>query len=187
MHDSPNIQLRPELNSSANYAPARGARLSRRSLFAGQARADITIQEQGQAASARRQQRLFHALESMSEPLPKLPQAALDPNRCDAHGICSSVCPTKALSVNAEGSLLFDPLACTDCGACQTHCPTQALTFSQGNEHQSYRLNQSVEHSCFDCGRAFRTTKSTEQTRPRCPACERDHSLFKEDFHQLFG
>lgn len=47
---------------------------------------------------------------------------------CIGCGACVGVCPTGALSLDADGKAECDEALCIDCGACIGVCPTQAIS-----------------------------------------------------------
>jgi polyferredoxin len=49
--------------------------------------------------------------------------------KCTACGTCSDVCPTQAISTNAQGIPAIDPAECITCAKCLRACPENALTF----------------------------------------------------------
>lgn len=61
-------------------------------------------------------------------------RVAVDPSRCTLCGLCTSVCPTAALSLagGAEPRLLIEPTGCADCTACASICPEQAMQVQPG-------------------------------------------------------
>ncbi len=56
----------------------------------------------------------------------------LDPTLCLGHATCATVCPTGALTVEAESSggwtWRLDRARCSACGACADVCPTGAIS-----------------------------------------------------------
>ncbi len=54
----------------------------------------------------------------------------LDPERCVNCGLCSSVCRTGALTLDADSTLVFDKDECVYCEACVVACPRRAITLS---------------------------------------------------------
>lgn len=56
----------------------------------------------------------------------------LDPALCLGHAACASVCPTGALTVDADASdgwtWRLDRARCSACGACADVCPTGAIS-----------------------------------------------------------
>ncbi|MDE6734610.1 MAG: glycyl-radical enzyme activating protein [Desulfovibrio sp.] len=60
-----------------------------------------------------------------------VPEHAFNPNRCLGAGQCGrclAVCPSGALTKDAEGRIRYDATLCTSCGACAAACPTGAQT-----------------------------------------------------------
>ena len=54
----------------------------------------------------------------------------LDPECCVNCGLCSSVCRTGALTLDADSTLVFDKDECVYCEACVVACPRRAITLS---------------------------------------------------------
>lgn len=55
-------------------------------------------------------------------------QISRDEESCIDCGLCTSLCPTKALSVNdATRKVEFDSHVCTACGMCTRVCPVHAM------------------------------------------------------------
>ncbi len=52
--------------------------------------------------------------------------AAVDPEKCDACGVCQDVCPDGAISVDQTAQV--DRERCTGCGRCVAECPQGALS-----------------------------------------------------------
>lgn len=69
-------------------------------------------------------------LESLGLGLNRAPgEIHIDPVRCVDCGICSSVCPSGALSSSAPGwRLQFDAKICLVCEQCIPSCPLEAIT-----------------------------------------------------------
>ncbi|HHX07051.1 MAG TPA: 4Fe-4S binding protein [Erysipelothrix sp.] len=51
----------------------------------------------------------------------------VDQDTCIGCEACISVCPTGALSMNADGKAECEVDMCIDCEACIPTCPTQAI------------------------------------------------------------
>jgi NAD-dependent dihydropyrimidine dehydrogenase PreA subunit len=49
--------------------------------------------------------------------------------KCTACGTCSKICPTQAISTNADGIPCVDTAECIVCAKCLRACPENALTF----------------------------------------------------------
>lgn len=52
----------------------------------------------------------------------------LDEDSCIECGACVSLCPTDALSLDEDFSLVLDEEECVYCGACVPACPVKALS-----------------------------------------------------------
>lgn len=48
---------------------------------------------------------------------------------CAGVQACIGVCPTSALSMNADNKAVCDADLCIDCGVCIEVCPMQAISF----------------------------------------------------------
>lgn len=60
--------------------------------------------------------------------IPVAQKIARDEKSCMHCGMCLSMCPTGALSLDPESRLiLFDPDKCTACGLCTKICPVKAM------------------------------------------------------------
>ncbi len=63
---------------------------------------------------------------------------SIDLNRCKACGLCVSVCPKKALSLDASLPARYGSGAvkltgeCVECGSCYEVCPDIAITIKSG-------------------------------------------------------
>lgn len=157
--------------------PSRGARLGKIEITA---RSQLLAQA---AALAKRHCR----------PLP----AALFPtlrvsDACCSHQICAAICPTGALQAYANGDgatagITFDAASCIACGDCTRACPEQALALlprGDGEVPQGTTvLTQWALRECYDCGREFADSGSSNV----CPACRETRELMHASFSQLFG
>lgn len=52
----------------------------------------------------------------------------LDEDLCVNCGLCTSVCPTQALTMSYEDKLVFDSEKCVACQMCVTCCPMRAMS-----------------------------------------------------------
>lgn len=63
---------------------------------------------------------------------------------CTACGLCTMLCPEKALvfkDTEKDKLLTFDPVKCTACGLCCNNCPQEALhLLPQGDGHTEFHL-----------------------------------------------
>ena len=55
--------------------------------------------------------------------------AIVDEEECVSCGICASVCPEEAITVNDIA--VIDPLKCTGCGLCADECPSAAISLAE--------------------------------------------------------
>ncbi|MEN6444676.1 MAG: 4Fe-4S binding protein [Candidatus Cloacimonas sp.] len=51
---------------------------------------------------------------------------------CNQCGTCVSVCPTLALTVNAQGVVLLNKTLCIGCMMCVAVCPNNSMRFAKG-------------------------------------------------------
>ena len=58
--------------------------------------------------------------------------AIVDEEECASCGICASVCPEEAITVNDIA--VIDPLKCTGCGSCVDECPNKAISLAESKE-----------------------------------------------------
>lgn len=56
------------------------------------------------------------------------PIPLIDLQKCDGCGLCVRACPTRALEVQDEKSIVSNPLACEYSGLCESVCPTLAIS-----------------------------------------------------------
>ncbi|WP_320169672.1 4Fe-4S binding protein [Maridesulfovibrio sp.] len=60
--------------------------------------------------------------------IPVTQKISRDEDSCMHCGMCLSMCPTGALSLDAETRIVvFDPDKCTACGLCTKVCPVRAM------------------------------------------------------------
>lgn len=52
----------------------------------------------------------------------------LDEDLCVNCGLCTSVCPTQALTIGGDDTLVFDSEKCVACQMCVTCCPMRAMS-----------------------------------------------------------
>ena len=64
--------------------------------------------------------------------------AAVDPEKCNACGLCAKVCPYNAVTVDTKAKLpaRVTEAACAGCGTCAAECPTLAITMSHFTDDQ---------------------------------------------------
>ena len=107
------------------------------------------------------------------------------PTDCQA---CAEVCPTDAISVNAnDGSLRLDMGRCIFCRACEMACPDQAIHFSRKHELAAVRRADLLVGdepdrvpSAFDARiRSLfgRSLKLRQVSAGGCNACEADTNV----------
>jgi len=51
---------------------------------------------------------------------------------CNQCGVCAQMCPTQALSFNAQGVLTLNKTKCIGCLVCVAECPCGAMRFADG-------------------------------------------------------
>ncbi len=97
-------------------------------------------------------------------------QLAIDNRRCDGCRICTTFCPTGALSCfDQEGRqiIAFRIDYCLDCKLCSDICPRDAITFSGNispNSILSTHWRSLVAHptsACIKCGQTYITMAGT--------------------------
>jgi electron transport complex protein RnfB len=60
-------------------------------------------------------------------------RSAIEPEKCDACGICIERCPMNAV-VDGGESMSIDPKRCIGCGVCLSTCPRDAISFLEREE-----------------------------------------------------
>jgi ferredoxin len=58
--------------------------------------------------------------------------AIVDEEECVSCGICASVCPEEAITMNDIA--VIDSLKCTGCGSCVDECPSKAISLAELKE-----------------------------------------------------
>ena len=71
-----------------------------------------------------------------------------DINVCNQCGACIEICPVKALSRNAAGTVMVNKSSCVGCFMCIGFCPTLSMRRAQG---------QKEPFKCVSCGACTRT------------------------------
>ena len=64
--------------------------------------------------------------------------AEVDPEKCNACGLCAKVCPYNAISVDTKAKLpaKVTAAACSGCGTCAAECPALAITMNHFTDAQ---------------------------------------------------
>lgn len=52
----------------------------------------------------------------------------IDSTKCTACGDCVAACPVKAVTMQAEQTLVIDDVLCSYCGECEDICPAGAIS-----------------------------------------------------------
>lgn len=86
--------------------------------------------EQGDAAAAKI---LSYADDNQLKKIPA--KLEIDEDSCSNCGLCVTVCPYSALSLN-EDSVEVNELLCQNCGSCVSTCPTQSLSLFHSTDQQ---------------------------------------------------
>lgn len=160
--------------------------LSRRAFFRRAANLGQPTIAPGDAGPAPRKRWRQEALEDSLEDASH-PRVTIDLERCEASNLCSQLCPSRALTTNDTGTLVFDSDLCLGCGHCEEVCPSQAVRMEQDQPPARLTVRQASERSCSDCGHDFLEVSggSPEDASwhrlSLCPACRRDQSLMKHD------
>ncbi len=80
----------------------------------------------------RQQKKLVDYLREKGVEVEKLEAHVLkDDDRCVDCCLCFGVCPTKAITVGEDRSMVLDNGECIRCGACVEVCPTKALKMQE--------------------------------------------------------
>lgn len=67
----------------------------------------------------------------------KLSVFKIDPETCVGCGLCSTLCPAKAVTGEAKHPYRIDPQRCTTCGSCRNKCPKKAIITERRGENGS--------------------------------------------------
>lgn len=145
---------------------------------------------------SRDRDRLLGQVRALSEstgaaiPASLYPALQIDPQRCQFHQLCTSTCPTGAISAfNASGvsGIVFDSSACIACGHCEAICPDKALQLlphGDGKVPAGPKVLARIrQRECVSCGRPFEG--SVDDTH--CPSCSKRTKLAGSAFQTLFG
>lgn len=102
------------------------------------------------------------------------PAVEIDPERCQGHRVCASVCPTGALRLytrHGRTGVMFSAQACITCGDCVRACPERALRLlplADGATDAAPRALTSFKPAaCRECGDMFAAANG----ETLCPAC----------------
>lgn len=130
------------------------------------------------------------AARSAGRPLPAMLFADLRVDAsCDGKGVCTRICPTGALTLQADAAggrvLVFDAAGCIACGCCERACPEQALHLEAARsaplapgELRRWRVAE-----CADCGDEYLDAGGEEM----CLICRKGSRLAKDAFAALYG
>ncbi|MFZ5945513.1 MAG: 4Fe-4S binding protein [Bacillota bacterium] len=174
--DSFNLQFTQEFKEVLPHfkteSPAHDRRLFFKSIFSGSQKAskniinstlsqlNIDVADQEKVKPLKRKY-LSEALSKITVNTPiKLPLKNLQIKKCNFCGVCSKLCPTKALKVIEEVNkkqIVFQPHLCTHCDICHDACFFKGLEFS-GNlsvddfrSSQQYIIASGERRSCKEC------------------------------------
>lgn len=93
----------------------------------------------------------------------------IDIERCTQCGICIEACPSDAMEMGEESSLVSYPGRCISCGHCAAVCPEDAISASASNARAPFSLEKipgslPPEHLLFYQKRSYRrfTTKKLD-------------------------
>lgn len=131
------LQLTPDgfyLEAHPKLLPVDAA--TRGVFYAGCAEGPKDIKEsvtQGTAAASRAM-RLMHRGEIASEPI----TASVIPDLCNSCGICATVCPYNAISVDVKkkSPAFVNTAACAGCGTCGAECRSDAIVLNHFTDAQ---------------------------------------------------
>jgi heterodisulfide reductase subunit A len=65
---------------------------------------------------------------------------SIDEAICGGCGICVSMCPYEALSVNGAGVAEVNQVLCEGCGTCVSACPSGAAQLLNLTDHQLFEM-----------------------------------------------
>jgi ferredoxin len=89
---------------------------------------------------------------------------------CLACGLCSRICPRKALTADEQGDRLdffYHPARCSGCGLCAAHCPQGALTVASPGKPEPYHVARRFLPRCQSCGQVYQPVGN----QPVCIEC----------------
>jgi heterodisulfide reductase subunit A len=87
-------------------------------------------------------------------------KAYINPEKCNACGLCIPVCPTKAISAKRKG-VVIDSILCIGCGICVPKCPTEAIDLKNLTNEQ---LTAQIQLTCQGEGDEPRILAFLEKT-----------------------
>jgi heterodisulfide reductase subunit A len=82
------------------------------------------------------------------------------PEKCNACGLCTQSCPTKAITIKRNKATI-DSILCIGCGVCVPKCPTEALDLKNFTTEQ---LNAQIQATCQGEGDTPRILAFLEKT-----------------------
>lgn len=75
----------------------------------------------------------------------------IDPERCRACRMCTTVCPRNVLHIDSAVKIQ-NPDACIECGACQLNCRFGAISVKRGVGCAAAVINAKLRGTAPSCG-----------------------------------